>query len=492
MTGLATRITQIPLPIRLGVLASGIVGMGLALALLLTSPAQAATASFLAALFLLVALAVNPLGGFLIWLLSHPFTMLTVNIKLGESVPDLSLARICIGFLVVLILAQAAIGKRKLHGVTKVEIAFLLFVVGFGASMVNVLTPANMLQTLFDQWVAPLIAYWIVKNLVADRRTLDRALKILLVIGAYSSAYMLYELNTGNVLFLSNKPVFQFYGETSLRIVRGLYGTTLIFGLLFNWLLPIAVHYFLKAPTLAKKALYGAVVGLMLAGDLFTYKRTTWIALVVSFLLMQWYYPRLRRFFIVLLVVVAGVMAFAWDRVSQSEVYTERAANEGDWNTANGRTDGWTLAWEMWKEKPLFGQGYNKFDEVTGLPGEENDYLHILVASGLAGFVPYMAFYIFVFAGSLQVYRQIGTNKELFVDREMMIVFWGLYSTYFVTAMSSSGNDGHTMANFVFFALMGAMVGSQMPRLVQSPPHARGLLRWLITAGSNPQNAPLT
>ena len=420
--------------------------------------------------------AINPLNGLLIWLIGHPFTEGRVNIELGRGIPDLSLARFCIGFLFTLMLAQIATGRRKAYGITRVEIALLLFVIGFGASMVNILTPSRMLQFLFDTWVSPLIVYFVIKNLVIDRQKLHKTLNLLLVIGAYSAIYMLYELNTGNILFLPGGLGKQFYGDASLRIVRGLYGTTLIFGLLFNWLLPVAVYYFLKAPTTARRMLYGLIIGLMIIGDIFTYKRTTWVAMLVSFLIMQWFYPKLRRFFVILVLLFAAVLAFTWSSVGQSAIVTERAANEEEWNTANGRTERWADGWALWQQKPLFGHGYRRYNDLAGRQNVENDYLHILVSSGLAAFVPYMAFYIFILSDSIEIYRQIGKNRRLFVDRELVVVFWGLYSTYFVTAMSSSGNDGHNIANLVFFAIMGAIVGSQASRLVQSERRGNKLL----------------
>lgn len=467
-SGVAKRFLRIPPAIRAALSIAGVIGSGILLAILLTSPVQKLGTSVLTTLLFLFLIAVNPFNAFSIWLVSHPFTEISINIELGQGIPDLSLARCFLGFLLVLMLAQVAIGKRKVHGITWVEIALFLFVIGFGASMVGVVAASTMFQFLFDKWVMPLIVYFAVRNLVTDRQKLHRLLKLLLVIGVYSAIYMLYELQTGYVLFFAGQIGALYYTDTSLRIVRGLYGTTLVFGLLFNWLLPIAVYYFLQAPTLAKKGLYGLAIGLMLVGDLLTYKRTTWVALLASFLLMQQFYPQLRKFFIGLVLLVGVVLVFTWGSVSQSELYTERAADQDEWATANTRTDRWAEGWALWLQKPLFGHGFRMYDRLASRGNVENDYLSIMASSGLVGIVPYLALYIFILADSIKVYREIGTNQELFVDRGLMVVFWGLYSTYFITAMASSGNDGHTIANLVFFTIIGAIVGSQTPRLVQS------------------------
>jgi O-antigen ligase len=463
-------------------LVAGVICSGILLGVLLTSPAQGLASSTLATLFFLLFIAISPLQGFLIWLVGHPFTAISVNIELGQGIPDLSLARLCTGFLLTLMLAQVAIGRRRVHGITRVEITFLLFVIGFGASMAGVLAGSRMFQFLFDMWVMPLIAYFAAKNLVTDRRKLHTTLNVLLIVGVYSALYELYELQTSNVLFTTGEIGTQFYRGTSLRIVRGLYGTTLVFGLLFNWLLPIAVYYFLKAPTRGRKWLYGLAIGLMLVGDLFTYKRTTWVALVVSFLVMQWFSPRLRKFFVALVLLVTVVLAFTWSSVGQSELVTERAADEEEWSSFNGRIERWSAGLDLWLQKPLFGHGFRMYDKLAERIHVENDYLNILVSSGLAGFAPYMAFYLFVLGDSIKVYRQIGTNEELFVDRDMYVAFWGSYSTYFVTAMASSGNDSHTMANVVFFTIIGAIVGSQVPRL-QLRRHGNRLVDLLQAAG---------
>jgi O-antigen ligase len=471
------RIARVHPIIRTATVIVAVLGLGLALAFLLTSPFQKTTAATISTLFFLTLIVVSPLHGFLLWLISHPLTGSLINIELGYGIPDLSLARICVGFLIILVLAQVAIRRRQVYGVTKVEITFVLFILGFGASMIEVLSINTLLQSLFDTWIMPLIAYFLIKNFVTNQQKLNLTLKSLLIIGVYSAIYMLYELQTGNILFRPERLGRQFYGDSSVRIVRGLYGTTLTFGLLFNWLLPIAIYYFFKAPASGRKILYGLIIGLLLVGILVTYKRTMWIALLVSFFIMQWFNPQLRKFIVVLLLLLAIVIALNWSSISQSDVFTERAANEEEWSTANGRTDRWAEGWELWLEKPWFGHGFRKFNELAEQKHTENDYLHILVSSGLVGFLPYMAFYIFVLLESIRIYQQTRSNPNLFVERKLVIIFWGLYSTYFIAAMSGSGNDGHSIANFVFLTIIGAIVGSQARWLVPSKPRENRLLK---------------
>jgi O-antigen ligase len=451
------------------------VGVGLSLAFLLTSPLQNSVQNVYLTLLFLLVIVISPLNGLLIWLVSHPFTNILVNLEMGKGIPDLSLARACTAVLLLLMLARTAIGQRKTFSITKVELSFFLYVIARGASMTNLLSPSTILQSLFDLWVMPLIIYFLVKNLVVNRQTLHKTLNLLLIIGLYSAVYMLYELNTGNILFVPNDLDHQFYRDSNLRIVRGLYGTTLTYGLLFNWLLPIATYFFLQTTTVRGKIFYGFLIGLMLVGDLFTYKRTTWLALLVSFLVMQWLYPRIRKFFLALVLVFSVVVVLTWGSISQSELYTQRVANQKELTTANGRTERWDEGWDLWLQKPLFGHGFRRFDVLAKEQNVESDYLDILVSSGLVGFVPYMAFFIFVLGDSIKVYRQIGVNKKLFVDRPLMVVFWGLYSTYFVTAISSSGNDGHNIANLVFFSIIAAIVGSQTPLLTRQPSNSRRL-----------------
>jgi len=189
----------------------------------------------------------------------------------------------------------------------------------------------------------------------------------------------------------------------------------------------------------------------------YTYKRAAWISMLVGFLIMQFFYPKFRRIFWVLVMVFSLILIVTWDQISQSEVMTERVSK--DWETGHGRTDRAAVALELWREKPLFGYGFNQFEDVSGFDAVENFYLHILVSAGLVGFLPFIAFLALIVKDSILIYRRVPQNPRLFLDRKLIAVFWAAFSTYLVKSLT--GAQGVAIVHYLFYLLIGAMIGSQ-------------------------------
>jgi len=85
--------------------------------------------------YVLVILA-NPLAGMLLWIVTAPFSrFFYFDIILGRGVPDLTLTRVCAGLLVVVVLAQLAVGKMRVPRLTFLDAAVLATLIGVGASL---------------------------------------------------------------------------------------------------------------------------------------------------------------------------------------------------------------------------------------------------------------------------------------------------------------------------------------------------------------------
>jgi O-antigen ligase len=454
---------------------------GILLGTLMLSPTKDLVISILAISVYLVVIVTNPVNGVLLWVIAYPFTESSINIPLGAGIPDLSPTRFCVAFMSTMLLAQAAIGKRRFPRITKSDVAAMLFFAGTSLSIAASTDPIGSFQVIFDLYLISILGYFLAKNLVLNRRDVEKVLTAFLVIGAYAGVYAIYEQLTGNILFATKEYELTQYTE-NIRILRGLFGGPHVFSSIFAFALPMGFYRFLETRRSLKKNGYAILVGLMLVAMFYTYKRASWVSMMVSFLIMQAFYPKFRRIFWVLVIIFSLVLVITWDQVSQSEVYTERVSE--DWETGHGRTDRAAVAIELWKEKPIFGYGFNQFEDVSDFDAVENFYLHILVSAGLVGFLPFVAFLVLIVKDSILVYRQAPYNPSLFLDRKLVVVFWAAFSTYLVKSLS--GAQQQAIVQYLFYALIGVMVGSQGELIESRKSDAPVLAATLLDTGVQP------
>lgn len=452
------RVIHIPRPIITGGIGLTTIGLGLGLGWSLTQPASSMIVSVWAALLYLFFLVRTPYQGMLMWLVLYPFTETNINIPLGAGLPDLSPTRLSVAWLSTMLLAQAAVGKRHFPRLTKVDVWALLFVMGVGASVFASSDPISAAKAVLDLILIPILIYYIAKNLIQNRRDLDRFFDILLIIAMYSAAVMFYEHRTGQVIFYHKQfSMESLYYSEGIRIVRSLWGGPHVFGSIYTMAIPITFYRFLRTSKGLARWLYGALMGVLLIGLFLTYKRAAWVSALISFIVMAPFFPAFRRLFLLLIIIASIPLAIYWDQLSQTDLVQERVNTRVD--TLNGRTYRWQAAIDLWKQSPILGHGFRRFDDLSGYQAVENYYLHILVSAGLVGFVPFLCFLLLVIRESVKIYRRTPTVPGLWVDQNLIAVFWGAASTYLVKAMT--GAQGTAIVNILFYMLIGAVVGSQ-------------------------------
>lgn len=448
-----------------------VVTLGLVLGFLLTSPLSNLAVSVIAILIYMAAIVSNPLAGLLLWLLTSPYAEKTINITLGASIPDLSPNRFCVLFLSMILLAQATIRKRKLLPSTGLDFAAILFLLGQGLSALEGKGGAQSIQGVFDLYGIPIAGYFLAKNLVKNRKDLDILLHTTLAIALGAAFYAFYEHSTGNILFAPEDVSLTIYKESGLRILRGLLQRSDHFGALFSMVIPLSFYLYLKEKSQARKPAYAIALGILLLGLFLTYKRTAWISFLVSALVLPFFIPRFRRFFIVMLLIFVLALGATWGSVSQSVVFTKRVQSEK--STTEGRTKGWEAAIDLWAKRPIFGYGFRMYEVVatrTGVEDEaiENEYIDILFSAGLIGFLPYLAMFILMTRNSIKLFLLKSRQKFIFVERDLVVVFWCIVLAYLVNYTSSRAGNG--FVTLVFFTLVGAIVGSQSLALFETKP----------------------
>jgi O-antigen ligase len=436
----------------------GTIALGGILGYLLLTPTGPIVTSSIAASLYLILLAINPINAFLLWLVTQPFSELYLNIPLPAGIPDLTPARFTALFLITVLLAQMATGQRVRPSFTKIDLLAILTIIGLAMSIPTAVRINSAAQYILDNFAIPLIIYFIAKNLVTSEQEIHRVLKAVLVIGVYAAIYIIYENTTGNVLFVDPTKAFSVQYSENVRKVQGLFGSPNAFGLIFAFSIPLCFYFLLRSKSISSTFFYSLLVALLFVGVFLTFKRTPWIGTLAALFIIQFFFPRFRRVFIILLLISSVTMLMFWDEINDTAVVQERVNNRVD--TANGRTYRWQAAFDLWQEKPLLGQGFGQFNRLSRHHAVESRYLQFLVSAGLVGFVPYVLLLGFILAGSITVYRRARDNLNFstIVSPELVVIFWGCFAAYINEGITDEVSK--PIVNILFFLLVGTILGS--------------------------------
>lgn len=427
------------------------VGLGLA-AVLTTSWFDLAVAGIFVAALTAFTLRF-PLPGLLLTLALHPFAnFFYLNIRPPqEGVPDITVLRAVVALLFMLTFARGMTGKIKLS-FTSVDFAMLLAGAALALAAVRGRNLVSSLQLLLDWYLMPYMMYYIAKHLVTETRHLQQVLWAVAIIGAYNGLYGIFTQTTGIILWAPENSGFQItqYSD-NLRVMRGLLDSPHVFGLVFSIAIPVDFYLLIKSPTLGRKLAAGAILAITLVALFYTYKRTAWIATLVSFIVIQFFFPRFRRILVVLMLVAGGLTTLYSEEVSGSAVVQERVNQKVD--SLNGRTEIWDVAVAAWQESPIVGHGRGQVPSVRLL---ESHYLALLVEGGLVALIPFLLVFVAMLG---QIYRLIRWRfVGMFVSVELFAILLGVIAAYLVSLYTVVMN--RDFPHMLLFILAGAVLGS--------------------------------
>jgi O-antigen ligase len=342
--------------------------------------------------------------------------------------------------------------------------------------------PRGVVQTALSWHLMPMLGYFFAKNLVRDRRDLRRLFWTIAVLGAFSGAYAVYERVTGNVLFLSKgKSVeeMDLYRSSNIRMIRGIWGGTGIIGRALALSIPVTFYLWLESPRgKIGRLILLVMLGCEAIGLVVAMSRTPWYATLIALFIMQFFYPKFRRVFLVILLFALILIWATWDQVAESQV----AARVSDRvSTLEGRQARWTAGYHMWLARPIRGWGFGQYAERSGrfrqdglrrnIIAVENDYLYMLVGAGLMAFVPYALYLLTPLFQSIRLFTKMGSPEwrdlprhgvdgaqRAFLHRETLAVYWAVLAIFcicsFTALVTSSG------LKLITFTVVGGVVGS--------------------------------
>jgi O-antigen ligase len=208
--------------------------------------------------------------------------------------------------------------------------------------------------------------------------------------------------------------------------------------------------------------------------------RTPWYALLIALFVMQFFYPQFRKVFIVISIVAAIVIWVTWDQVTESQM----AARVNDKvSTMENREMRWQAGYKMWKVKPIRGWGFGQYGKHSGrfrtgsranYGAVENDYLYLLVASGLIGFLPYAIFLLAPLVNSLRLFfRARAPDWPGFIEPGTIVTYWGVFLCLAITSYTAL--QTHSLIKMCTFAVAGGVIGTHEYLLRSSKDRKRSL-----------------
>jgi len=262
--------------------------------------------------------------------------------------------------------------------------------------------PGHSLGAVLDnEW--PLFIMVFIYWCVEDLETLSRLLTAFLVSSSISIVYALWQV-TGGVELYRGVPLdpmgFGFY-----RAV-GFYGFYLTFAALAMTVFFFATGYMQEK----KKWYFFALSGLSLLAVVGTFARSIWLALAA--MIPVFAFTRGRKTGVIvtvlLLVVVAGGLLAVPALRYRAGSIVEPGQNETRLNL-------WNTALQISKDHPVLGIGEDNWDLVFDRYKVEgfydttvhphNDYLTVLVASGVPGLVAFSAIWVTVLVAGFRLIR---------------------------------------------------------------------------------------
>jgi O-antigen ligase len=464
------------------------VGLGVSFSYLIDSSGGAwlliSIIAVVAVLFIVIS---NPLHGVLVWLFFMVFFESWVEIPMGAGIPDLSFSRFTIAFLSISLLAKAAIGKFRFARIGLAEVCILATPIGIMMAALQSIdpNPKGVIQVSIAMHFTPLVMYFFAKNLVQNRNDLHKVFWAIALLGFVSGTCAVYEYATGNILFVAkDRYIGALYRETlNIRIIRGVMGSTGNMGRALAACIPVTFYLFLER----KKNDIGRILLIVMLiaqfyGIYVAMARAPWYALLLGLFIMQFFYPRFRRLFYVIVFVAAIVLWATWDQVSEGDA-ADRVNDKA--STLEGREVRWQAGYNMWRVKPIRGWGFGRYKEESGrfrTDGEsrncsaiENDYLYILVGSGLIGFLPYLTFLLAPLVNSLRLFfKARALDWSGFIKPETLTVYWAVILCLAITSYSAIQTQ--VVIKLMTFAVVGAVVGTHEHLLCDPEPKRCPLL----------------
>jgi len=207
------------------------------------------------------------------------------------------------------------------------------------------------------------------------------------------------ELTTGKAL-LGAKIPYRSNGPFGIPITF-----SYLYGGVFFLFLPVVYNTF-KSLSKPLKVFYVTSLVLAIISIFASQTRAAWVGLFFTFIPLSLIYLKKTRLIALAVILTLPVIYF-----TSSQKIQHRISSIVDYKATGynkGRIDLWSAHFELFKSKPILGNGMrNYYDFVksyylkhdikkTIVSHAHNTYLHILSSQGLLGFIPFLIFFLYL------------------------------------------------------------------------------------------------
>ncbi len=417
-----------------------------------------------------IVLVANPLAGLLFWVVTAPFSrFLYLDILLGRGIPDLTLTRMCAAALLILILAQLAVGKIRAPRLLGLDLAILATLIGIGLSLPASYDGFKAAVTNYaDTYFVPAVIYILARFLERERRHAESVCTAIIIMGVILTSVAIQEQLGGQPLFIYSERSWVYTKD--IHKLSGLLGSPAFFAALIAMSSAFVICRFTQAKTLGGRLIYALALAYVAIGVFYTYNRAGYIALALSLVLGAAVWPTFRRVFVVAVIVGAAALALSWNAVQQSAVVSQRIGARGP---VEYRIEIWSNAALIFSHNPILGLGYSNFGtaylknnltyaDANVLPAPHNSVLEVAFNSGIVGALPYVTMFGIIIVGAVRFLRRARDRLEA----GLVAAFAIALVPYLVEAMVIDMVSAYYV-NMVMMLVVGALFGWQSEQQTQ-------------------------
>ena len=417
--------------------------------------------------FTLALIYFDPQIAFLVWLFLIPFApFFRFDLHMPAGIPDLSYTRVVGSLLAVYLFAEVALGRRKFLTPTFFELTLPFFLIPLVWSAARGYYGWLWgLQSVFDAFFIPLLAYFIARQLITRPEDLPKMAIPLVAIALIIALAVIVEQYTGFAPFRIGNTARVYSGD--IRKVGSFLGNPAYIGLALAVVAPLAIMLAIEGRTPREKI--GFVLALIIVeiGIFSTFNRSAILGGLVGPLVFSFLNRRLLKYVFPILVILALLVGLGWNALENTSVRTRL----GSTSPIDYRVEAMRVGLEIHKTAPYLGVGWGWFGRLAAergfrdnglvhvLPSPHNSYLNFLVSGGYA----LLGGYVLMILGLAMTLMAIGWPRRktrrffpLYIQMAL-----GILVAYFIP-IAFFDNTFSSYANLIFFAVMGGVISATL------------------------------
>lgn len=324
---------------------------------------------------------------------------------------------------------------------------------------------------LAQSYLIPFMYFFLGKNMVNERH-LKWILRLYVAVGVFIALVAVLQFFTG----------IKWFSPTRYKAIHegravGTLQSAPHFGVVMSVCVISAIAVFVGSKRKLAQNVAAGAIAIMVAGIALSKTRAVYLGLVAAIAAIGNLIPRTRR--AILLGALMGIMALivAWPVISRSDFLRTRLM---DPVPVYNRISLWGTAANMVLHKPIAGFGFGQrtfreeradyFIRVGKIPPEyayslgatHNEYLHILVTTGLLGFVPYVTMLVLLWRRGVRSYRRRDGTWPY--ETEIAFVAVTSLATYLINGFFADLHSCWYASSMIFF-LFGVLDGCEVRRV---------------------------